>query len=218
MENQPYRIILADDHTLFRQGIKQLIKMMRDMSVIGEAADGPELLDLLKRLTPDMVIMDISMPSMSGIEATQEIKRFYPKIKVMLLTMHKRIEYVHHAFSSGASGYMLKEDSGAELTRAIETIKNGGHYVTPRLSTELAEDLSLLYKNDAQYPSETLTMRERIILQLIAEGKTSKKIAEMLYLSKRTVQNHRFHIQKKLNISSTAELIKYALENGYTDK
>lgn len=215
MEQKPYTIILADDHTLFRQGIKELIKMMDNTEVIGETADGFELLDLLKRSRPDMVIMDISMPSMSGIEACQEITQSYPGVHVLMLTMHKRIEYVHHAFSAGASGYVLKEDSGAELTGAIETIKGGGHYITPSLSVELAEDLSLLYKNEAQYPSEILTHRERIILKLIVEGNTSKKIADMLYLSHRTVQNHRFNILKKLKIHSTAELIKYALENGY---
>jgi DNA-binding NarL/FixJ family response regulator len=217
MPDLRYTIVLADDHTLFRQGVKQLISLMPDIEVIGEAADGHELLGILKRLSPDMVIMDISMPAVSGIEASLEIKRLYPRIKVLLLTMHKRIEYVHHAFASGASGYMLKEDSGAELSKAIETIKNGGHYVTPRLSAELAEDLSLLHKNEQPYPSDPLTVRERMIVKMIAEGKTSKKIASILYISTRTVQNHRFHIQKKLKINSTAELIKYALDKGYVN-
>lgn len=215
MKDHLYRIILADDHTMFRQGIKRLIEEMPGMEVLEEVNDGIELLNLLKKLNTDMVILDITMPLMNGIEATHEICQLYPLVKVLILTMHRRIEYVHHAFSAGASGYMLKEDSGVELFSAIKTIKDGGRYVTNRLSTELAEDLSLLYKNNGQRTTETLTMRERSIVKLIAEGKTSKKIAEILCISLRTVQNHRFHIMQKLNISTTADLVKYAMEKGY---
>jgi len=215
MKKQPYRIVLADDHTMFRQGIKRLIEELPDMEVLGEVSDGIDLLNLLKKLKPDMAIVDITMPRMGGVEATHEICQLYPQTKVLILTMHRRIEYVHHAFSAGASGYLLKEDSGSELATAIKAIRNGGHYVTHRLATELAEDLSQLYKNNGQRTAETLTMRERSIVKLIAEGNTSRKIADILCISHRTVQNHRFHIMQKLNIGSTADMVKYAIDKGF---
>jgi DNA-binding NarL/FixJ family response regulator len=215
MKKHPYRIVLADDHTMFRQGIRRLIEEMPDMEVPGEVSDGIELLNLLKKLEPDMTVLDITMPRMGGIEATHEICQLYPQIKVLILTMHRRIEYVHHAFAAGASGYLLKEDSGSELATAITTIRDGGRYVTHRLATELADDLSQLYKNNGQRAAEPLTSRERSIVKLIAEGNTSRKIADILCISPRTVQNHRFHIMQKLNIGSTADLVKYAIDKGY---
>ncbi len=137
----PYRIVLADDHSLLRQGIKKIIETSKDMRVVGEAGDGLDLLDLLKKITPDMVILDISMPKLKGIEATREIKAAYPEIKILILSMHKKKEYVFHVFSAGAKGYLLKEDTDTELFSAIETVRKGETYVSPLISRELAGDL-----------------------------------------------------------------------------
>ena len=214
--NEPYRIILADDHVIFRQGIKQLIDSKPDLQVVGEASDGLELLNLLQRgLKTDMVIMDISMPNLRGIEATHEIKIIYPNIKILLLTMHKSKEYLYHSISAGAQGYLLKEDSELELYSAIEVIRKGDIFVSKLLTREITEDLSYLRYGGGQLPTEILTPREREILKLVAEGKTNKRISELLFISIRTVENHRAKIMNKLKIKKTADLIRYALLKGY---
>ena len=212
----PYRIVLADDHVMFRQGIKRIIEGIEGLEVIGEASDGFELLNLLNELKPDIVFLDISMPNMRGIEATREIKSLYPDVKVLILTMHRKKEYLYHAISAGAQGYLLKEDSDVELFSAIETIRKGGFYVTRLLAGELVEDISHMYKGNTQLPSEPLTTRERQVLKLIAEGKSNREIADLLYISIRTVENHRANIMRKLNLNKTAEIVKYAILKGYT--
>ncbi len=212
----PFGIVLADDHVMFRQGIKRIIEGMADVEVVGEASDGLELLDLLKKITPQMVILDISMPKLRGLEATREIKIINPGIKVLLLTMHKDKEYLYHAFAAGAEGYLLKEDADTELLNAIETLKKGGTYVSPLLSPQLTDLLVGKYSGDSQVPGEILTTREREITKLIAEGRSSKEISELLFISSRTVQHHRANILRKLNIKRTADLVKYAIHKGYT--
>ena len=211
----PYRIVLADDHVMFRQGIKRIIEKIEGLEVIGEASDGLELLRLLNELKPDIVFLDISMPNIRGIEVTREIKSLHPDVKVLILTMHRKKEYLYHAISAGAKGYLLKEDSDVELFSAIDTIRKGGFYVTRLLAGELAEDISHLYKGDARLPSEPLTTREREVLKLIAEGKSNREIANLLYISIRTVENHRANIMRKLNLSKTADMVRYAIEKGY---
>ena len=211
----PYRIMLADDHVIFRQGMKRLIDEMPDLEVTGEASDGFEVLKLLKELNPDMVILDISMPNLRGIEATREIKIISPETKILILTMHRNKEYLFHSISAGANGYILKEDSDVELFSAIETIRKGGIYITRMLTGELAEDLSQIYQGNQELPSEPLTTREREVLKLIAEGKPNKEIANFLYISVRTVESHRANIMKKLNLENTIDLIKYAIHKGY---
>jgi DNA-binding NarL/FixJ family response regulator len=213
---QPYRIVLADDHVIFRQGIKQLIDTKTDLKVVGEASDGLELINLLQRgLKADMVILDISMPNLRGIEATHEIKAIYPNIKVLLLTMHKSKEYLYHSISAGAQGYLLKEDSEVELFSAIDAIRKGDIFVSKLLTKELTEDLSHLHYGDGQLPTDPLTPREREILKLVAEGKSNKEISELLFISIRTVENHRANIMNKLKIKKTADLIRYAIQKGY---
>jgi DNA-binding NarL/FixJ family response regulator len=211
-----YRIVLADDHVMFRQGIKRIIEETQGLEVVGEASDGFELLNLLNELKPDIVFLDISMPNMRGIEATREIKSLHPDVKVLILTMHRKKEYLYHAVSAGAQGYLLKEDSDVELFSAIETIRKGGFYVTRLLAGELAQDISHMYKGNTQLPSEPLTTREREVLKLIAEGKSNKEIANLLFISMRTVENHRANIMRKLNLNKTAEIVKYAILKGYT--
>ncbi len=212
----PYRIILADDHVMFRQGIKRIIDETEGLEVAGEASDGFELLELLKKLEADMVLLDISMPNIRGIEATREIKSLYPNMKVLILTMHRKKEYLYHAIAAGAEGYLLKEDSDVELFSAVKTVRKGGFYVTRLLAGELAQDISHMYKGNRELPSDPLSTREREILKLIAEGKSNKEIAKLLFISMRTVENHRANIMRKLNLTNTAEIIKYAILKGYT--
>jgi DNA-binding NarL/FixJ family response regulator len=212
----PYRIVLADDHVMFRQGIKRIIEGTEGLEVVEEVNDGFELLELLREIETDMVLLDISMPNIRGIEATREIRSLYPQVKVLILTMHKKKEYLYHAFMAGARGYLLKEDSDVELLTAIERIRKGGFYVTRHLAGELAEDISLMHKGNAQIPSEPLTMREREVLTLVAAGKSNRQIADLLYISIRTVDGHRANIMRKLSLKSTAEIVKYAILKGYT--
>lgn len=212
----PYRIVLADDHTIMREGIKKIIETSKGMEVVGEASDGFELLNLLKKITPHMVILDISMPKLRGVEATREVKVAYPDIEILILSMHKKKEYVYHAFSAGAKGYLLKEDTGTELFSAIETIRRGEIYLSPLLSRELAVDFIETLSRDNKFSKEPLTNREREVLKLLAEGMASKEIAALLFISVRTVQEHRANIRKKLNLKNTANLVKYAIRKGYT--
>jgi len=212
---KPYGIILADDHVMFRDGVKRIIDDIEGLKVIGEASDGLELLDLLKQMIPDMVILDISMPRLRGTEAVYEIKATHPNVKVLILSMHRNKEYVYNVFSAGAEGYLLKEDADEELVSGIETIRQGGTYVSPILSRWLTDDLLQEYRMKRQPPFESLTVREREILKLIAEGKSSHEIADLLFISFRTVQHHRANIMKKLDIKNTTDLVKYAIRKGY---
>jgi len=213
----PYRIILADDHVMFRQGIKNILEKDNGLEVVGEVGDGLRLLELLKKTAPDMVILDISMPNLRGLEATREIKMISRDVKVLILSMHSDKEYVYNAISAGAEGYLLKEDADTELFSAVENIRKGGRYISPLLSGELTQELvKTYYKGQASMPSEHLTIREREVLKLIAEGNSSKEIADLLFISIRTVEHHRANIMRKLNIKNTATLVKYAIRKGYT--
>ena len=214
-DNESYRIVLADDHVIFRQGIKHLIDSKPGLEVVGEASDGLELVNLLQRgLNADMVILDISMPNLRGIEATHEIKCIYPNTRILVLTMHKSKEYLYHSISAGAQGYLLKEDSEVELFSAIDAIRRGEIFVSKLLTREITEDLSHIYMGNGHLPSDPLTPREREVLKLIAEGKTNKEIADLLFISIRTVENHRANIMNKLKIKKTVDLIRYAIQKG----
>ena len=215
----PFSILLADDHVMFRRGVRRIIQSIGDVEVVGEAGDGFELLELLKKTSPQLVILDISMPNLRGLEATREIKIINPDVKVLILTMHKDKEYLYHAFSAGAEGYLLKEDADSELISAIDTLRRGGTYISPLLSTQLADLFMQKSRPGAEQmtsPREPLTTREREIIKLIAEGKSSKEVADLLFISSRTVQHHRANIMRKLNLKKTADLVKYALQKGYT--
>jgi DNA-binding NarL/FixJ family response regulator len=212
-----YRLVLAEDHILVREGLKKIIEDFAPLQVVGEVSDGEQLLHFLTKWPVDMVLLDISMPKLSGIEVTREIKKRYPGIKVLILTMHKKREYLSDALAAGADGYLLKEDAAKELLAAIKQIRQGEIYVSPLLSTELAN----LYARSSRkaavgYGMETLTPREIEIIKLIAEGKSSKEIAAQLFLSFRTVQNHRTKIMRKLNLKKNTDLVKYAIQMGYT--
>ena len=206
-----YRIVLADDHTLFRKGLRRTIEEIQDVEVIGEAGDGVELLNLLKKLTPHLVVLDISMPNLRGIEAIREIKRVHPEVKVLILTMHKDKEYLYQSIAAGADGYFLKKDTDSEFFSAIEKIRQGRIYVSPHLSGELTEDWEQIRRG--LHP--ILTSREIEVLKLIAEGKANKEIADLFSISVHTVERHRANILEKLNLKGTADLVKYAIQKGY---
>ena len=210
-----YRIVLADDHAMIRQGIRKILEDNDSYEVVGEAGDGLELLEILKRTPTDLVILDISMPKLRGIEAISEARKIRPALKVVILTMHKNTEYVYHAVAAGADGYLLKDDTDRELLTAIAQVRMGAIYISSFLSSEFTAEIIRNCRNSGKPPSESATTRERQVLKLVAEGKTSKEIAELLFISIRTVEHHRANFMKKLNLKSTADVIKYALEKGY---
>ncbi len=212
-----YSIILADDHKLLRHGIRQILEKQGHIEVIGEASDGLELLRLLTRKTPDMILMDIAMPNLRGIEAAIEIKMLYPGIRILILSMHKSLQYLHHALSAGADGYLLKEDAPRELLSAIATIQKNNTYISPLIQKDLTNEIAKAYQSGhMNIPFEPLTVREREVLKLIAEEKSNQDIADLLSISIATVKHHRAAIKKKLNIRKTAGLVKYAIRKGYT--
>lgn len=196
-----YRIILADDHVLIRQGLRKIIDGVAGLKVAGEAGDGRELLTLLHTLIPDMIILDISMPNLGGIEAVPEIKKKFPSVKILILTMHK--EYLQQALSAGADGYLVKQDADRELFSAIETIRQSKVYLSPRVAGGRISSF------------DPLSLREKEIMRLISTGKSNKEIAEILFISVRTVECHRATIFNKLHLKNTAELVKYAIQEGY---
>ena len=204
-----YTIILADDHAMLREGIRKIIERIEGALISGEVNDGLELLELLKKSSPNLVILDISMPNLRGLEAIREIKKTYPQVKVLVLTMHKKKEFLRQALRDGADGFLLKEDAGSELIRAVQTVRNGGKYLSPLLSSVLT---SLAVEEEK---TEVLTMREREVLKLLAEGKRTKEIAAALYISPHTVRRHRSNIMEKLNIKNLADLVKYAISQSY---
>jgi DNA-binding NarL/FixJ family response regulator len=209
-----YRVMLADDHALIRSGVKRILEDIPDVEVVGEASDGIQLLALLKDATVDLVILDISMPKLQGLEIIHEIKTLYPEIQVLILTMHKNPEYLSHALGAGAAGFLLKEDTDPELIEAIATIRRGKTYLSPAISQVLPELLRRGIQPDGT-PQDVLTHREREILKLLSDGKSSKEIGDLLFISLRTVQNHRANIMRKLKVRRIADLIKYAVHKGY---
>jgi DNA-binding NarL/FixJ family response regulator len=212
---KPVTVVLADDHPMFRQGIRRILEELPEVHIIGEANNGLELLNLLKTVTPQLVVLDISMPQMRGMEVLGEIKSLTPAVKVLVLTMHKEQEYLYHAFRNGADGYLVKEDASQELLQAVRTLQSGEKYLSPLMAPRLQDLLISEYQGRGPSLTEPLTLREKQILKLIAEGKSSKEIAELLFISDRTVQNHRANIMRKLNLRKTTDLVRYALQKGY---
>ncbi len=211
-----YPILMADDHAMFRKGLKRILAERKDLEVIGEAGDGLELLNLLPKSNSKMIILDISMPRLRGIEAIHEIKTAHPNIKILVLTMHKDPDVLSQAISLGADGYVLKEDAEGELFTAIDAIRRNQVYITPSLLGDLKEDWVRVCRGDRKLPfSQPLTVREKEILKLIAEGKSNREIAEVLFISIYTVQRHRANMMEKLNAKKTADLVRHAMQKGY---
>jgi two-component system response regulator NreC len=210
------RIILADDHKITRQGLRSLIDENDDMEVIAEAENGRDAVDLAGQLKPDVVIMDVSMPDLNGVEATRQIVQDNPQMKIIALSMHSDTLFVSEMLKSGASGYLLKDCAFEELEQAIRTVTESKAYLSPSISGIIVEDyLHRLSKADMS-TAEVLTDREREVLQLIAEGQSTKQIALKLYISAKTVETHRRQIMNKLDMHTVAELTKYAIRKGLT--
>ena len=204
-------VLIVDDHAIMRDGIRALLSIHNDIEAIGEAAEGREAIEKVRELVPDVVIMDIAMPGMDGMEATRRIVKEKPKVKVLVLTQHDNKEYVLSAIKSGATGYVPKRALGSELISAIRAVYRGDSVLYPSAAAALIEDYRLRAEAD---PYDRLTAREREILKLIAEGHTSQKIADMLVISLKTVLGHRTKIMQKMDIHNRTELIKYAMRKG----
>ncbi len=210
------RILIADDHVIVREGLRTLLEAQPDIEVVGEATDGEEVVNKTKEVQPDIVLMDITMPGMSGLEATYQIKQYNPDVKILVLTMHESDEYFFKMLEAGASGYFVKGGSSSELVSALRAVWNGDVFLYPTMAKKLLNDyLDRVRAGQDKKYYDGLTNREREILKLIAEGHTNQEIAELLVLSTTTVQTHRAHIMTKLGLHSRTELIKYALQRGF---
>ena len=211
-----YRIILADDHVMMREGVKNMLDAVAGLAVIGETGDGLQLLNILKRNVPDMVILDISMPGLRGIEAAREIHSLYPDVHVLMLSMHKSEDFLFMSLEAGAKGYLLKEDSGDELLQAIDQIRKGETYLSKKLASTFPSAIISICKGTHKAAPDPLTPRERQVLQMIAEGNTDLEISDQLCISVRTVHRHHANIRSKLNLKRIADLVRYAIAKGYT--
>ncbi len=211
----PIKIVIAEDHRLVREMVKKCILEIPDLQVVGEVSDGLELLDFLKTSLPDMVILDIAMPKLRGLEAAKEIKKTHPEIKILIMTMHKSSEYVYRALAAGVEGYILKENAYDDLIKAIESVREGKKYISSLISEQVRDIIRWQIGEREGNKGTHLSPRELQVLRLIAQGKTGKEIAELLSISDLTVYNHRVNIKKKLKINRTADLVKYALQQGY---
>jgi DNA-binding NarL/FixJ family response regulator len=212
---EKYRIVIAEDHTILREGLKSLLSSSPDFMIVGEAGDGREAIDLVDRLKPDLVLTDLSMPRMNGMEAIREIKRRSPVTRLIVLTVHNTEEYILATLKAGADGYVLKDATHSELVMAIRSVLQGKSYLSPGISEQLIEGYLEGKKNlPPASPWESLTQREREILKLIAEGYRNKEIADFLYISVKTVEKHRANLMQKLDLHNTSALTAYAMEKG----
>jgi two-component system response regulator NreC len=207
------RILLVDDHSVVRQGFRLILSSQTDMEVVGEAANGREAIELSEQLRPDVIVMDVAMPELNGIEATRRISQTQPHTKILALSMHKDSVYVREILRAGAKGYLLKDAIDHDLVFAVRSVAKGDGYISPAVSEAVLSD----YRKHVSDPIDLLSSREREILQMIAEGNTNKEIATSLNLSVHTVDAHRGRIMEKLNLHSTGELVRFAMRKGLID-
>ncbi len=207
-------VLLVDDHAMVREGLRLVLAAESDINVIGEAGDGREALELVERLKPDVVVMDIAMPNLNGLEATTQIRRRFPQVHVVILTMHENELYFNQIIKAGATGCVLKRSMGRELVTAIQAAAHGENYFSPTVATKVLQHYQQLLQHPTPKADDTLTEREREILQLVAEGHTNREIAEMLTLSIKTVQAHRSNLMEKLDAHDRTDLVKYAIRVG----
>jgi DNA-binding NarL/FixJ family response regulator len=206
-------ILLADDHAVVRQGFKMILAAQPDMEIVGEAGNGREAVELAGTLQPDVIVMDVAMPELNGIEATRRLADTSPRTRVLALSMHKDSVYVREILRAGARGYLLKDSIASDLLAAVRAVARGEGYLSPGVSDAVLDD----YRRHVTDPIDLLTSREREVLQMIAEGKTNKDIANILNLSVYTVDAHRGHIMEKLNLHSGNELVRFAVRYGLVD-
>lgn len=218
MSDRIIRVLIADDHQIVRSGIRMLLDAQPDISIVGEASDGNEAVELAGSLNPDVVLMDISMPEKSGIEATREIKKANPNVEIVGLTMHAEDRYFFQLLQAGASGYVVKGAAPQELLEAVAAASRGEAYIHPSLHSKLIGDyVSRAENSDGQSPLESLTERELEVLRLIVDGQTSREIADSLVISPNTVERHRQNIMSKLGLRNRAELVRYAISKGLVE-
>jgi DNA-binding NarL/FixJ family response regulator len=210
-----FRILLADDHALIRHGIKNIIKADEALQVVGEASSGEEIIDFLETTAVDLIILDISMPGIGGMETIGKVKSKYPWIKILMLTMYKNKQYFYNAISAGADGYLMKDDSDGELLVAITKVLSGKSYISPYMVEDFTDDVITMYRNEKRSPFDGLTRREKEILQLVVKGFTSKQMAEDLHLSQRTIDHHRANLLRKFNRKNSVEMVNYAVLSGF---
>jgi DNA-binding NarL/FixJ family response regulator len=212
VSSKKIRVLLADDHTILRRGVRMLLESQPDMEVVGEARNGREALEASRTLAPDVVVMDVSMPEMNGIEGTRQICEEMPAVKVVGLSMHSDAVYVREILRAGARGYLLKDSEDEDLLRAIRSVSRGEAFLSPAVSDAVLAD----YRKHVANPIDQLTSREREILTLIADGKSNKEIATALNLSVYTVESHRGSVMEKLNLHNTGDIVRFAIRNGLT--
>ena len=211
----PVRILIADDHTILRAGIRSLLDMVPDFEVVGEADNGKDAIYLAGQLKPDLLLSDLSMPKTNGTEAIQRIKSRYPDIKILVLTVHKTEEYVHAALKAGANGYVLKDDTSDELINAIQNVAAGKTYLSPGICNKVVMGyLADPGKENISTSMDLLTTREREVMKLIAEGHRNKDVADYLSISLKTVEKHRSNMMKKLDLHSASDITSFAIKNG----
>lgn len=209
-----YRVLIADDHAILRDGLRALLATADDLEVVGEAADGSEAVALAAKLDPDVILMDVAMPGLGGLEATLEIRKQTPRSKILVLTQYAEPEYVRRFLKAGVSGYVLKKSAGAELVSAIRAVLRGGLALDPEIARAVVQDPGAPPPADAPDAYDSLTDREKQVLKLLAEGRTSKDIAELLGISVKTAMSHREHVMLKLDLHNRTELVRYALRRN----
>jgi DNA-binding NarL/FixJ family response regulator len=208
------RVLIADDHAIVREGVRALLTLSDDMTVVGEAANGREAIELARRLSPDVILMDIAMPGLGGLEATIEIRKENPQARILVLTQYEDREYIRRFLKAGVSGYVLKKAAGAELTSAIRAVHRGGLVLDPEVAREAMREQTGSAGPGGGDPYDTLTDREKQVLKLVAEGHSNKDVAELLDISVKTAMSHREHIMQKLDLHSRTDLIRFAIQQG----
>ncbi len=213
------KVLVADDHTLVRKGLCSLLSEESDIEIVGEAENGREAIKKAEQLNPDVVLMDITMPELNGMDATRQIKKRFPSIKIMILSMHTNDEYIFETLRAGASGYLIKRSAPTDLIKAIHVAHDGDVFLSPSISKKVIENYIHQQQDSISEPLglDKLTEREREVLQLIAEGNPNREIARRLFVSTKTIEAHRVKIQYKLQLRGTAELTKYAIKKGLVD-
>jgi len=214
---QKKTILIVDDHGLFREGLKAIIERNATFEVVGEAGNGREALKMVQRFKPDVALIDMSLPDQSGIELTRDVLKFSPKTRIMIVSMHSKIDYIVGAFRAGATGYVIKESASDKLLQGIKTVIKGDFFMDTSVSQKVVKKLVGLQEKEIKIPDDaydTLTPREQEVMALVAEGHSTNKIGEMLFISSKTVENHRSSIMRKLDLHSTIDIARYAAKLG----